>query len=315
MQNKYSVTSEYTGERVDRFLVIQDIGLSRSAIQKAIKAGNVTVNGEQVSKHHFLKNGDSVVVSSSSDSDTEIQKIAIDIPVLFEDEAILVIEKPCGVLVHPATNASEWTLVDFLREKVTDIHEVGDDPSRAGIVHRLDRDVSGVMVLTKTQDAFLSMKEQFANRSVHKEYKALVHGIPEPLFGNIRLPISRSKTHPGKMAAHPRTTGDSQREEGLHTGKEAWTIYETTKEHNTRYADVDIQIKTGRTHQIRVHMLAIGHPIVGDTLYSIKKYGDREYDRLYLHSYKLGFIHPITGENIEYISELPESFEQFFQKA
>lgn len=313
MQNKYSVNSEQVGERVDRFLVMQNSGVSRSAIQKAIKAGEVTVNGNTVSKHHFLKAGDSIEIAVSG-AEAAAEKVAVDIPVLFEDEHIVVIEKPCGVLVHPATNASEWTVVDFLRERVEDIDTVGDDPSRAGIVHRLDRDVSGVMVLTKTQEAFQAMKEQFAARTVEKQYKAVVHGIPEPLFGNIRLPISRSKTYPGKMAAHPRTTGDKQREEGLHTGKEAWTVYETSKQHNTRYADVDIEIKTGRTHQIRVHMLAIGHPIVGDTLYTTKKYGDREYDRLYLHSYRLGFEHPISAEKVEYISELPEAFELFFQK-
>lgn len=297
MSNRVTVKEVNNGERLDRFLVLQLPHESRSAIQRMITAGIVTVNGQQVSKHHFLHTGDVIVIGQQADEKVEL--VPQDVPVLFEDEQVIVIEKPEGMLVHPAPSSQEWTVADFLRQHVAGIETVGDNAIRPGIVHRLDRQVSGVLVAAKTQEAFESLKQQFQERSVEKEYRAIVNGVPANATDIIKLKIARSSSKKGRMAARPESE----------EGRDAWTEYDLLDSYHQRYAALAVRIKTGRTHQIRTHLSAIGHPVVGDVLYAHKEYGDQtRFARLFLHAHRLNFTHPTTGERMECISELPKNF-------
>jgi 23S rRNA pseudouridine1911/1915/1917 synthase len=294
-----TITVETGGERIDKYLV-DHIELSRSQIAKRIQAGEITVGGKTVTKHLALEVGD--VIDVAIPEEEAIELVPVDIPVIYEDDSVLVVSKPVGVLVHPTSSSREWTLAHFIQAHVPEITEVGDSPERPGMVHRLDRGVSGVMVIAKTQDAFEHLKAQFKARTVGKEYRAIVLGVPNDSYGIIKFKIDHSKRKGGKMAARP------EHEDG----KTAWTEYDVLQTINERYAELSVRIKTGRTHQIRAHLAAIDHPVVGDQLYASKHYKTgKEYPRIFLHSYTLSFIHPETGEDVEYQSALPEEFTTF----
>ena len=221
---------------------------------------------------------------------------------IFEDEDVLVLEKPRGLAVHLGNKPDEITLVDFLLKKYPLIKNVGENPIRPGLFHRLDKEVSGVMVVAKNQQAFVGLKEQFMQRLTQKEYRAIVHGILPQKTGVIKFRIAHSKTRGGKMAARPENC----------KGKEAWTEYEVLKEKNRRYSELKVTIKTGRTHQIRAHLAAIDHPLVGDSLYFSKKYQNKkEYPRLFLHAYRLSFAHPTHGQKMIFQANTPKEFEVF----
>lgn len=296
-KHEWTVEQTQHGQRLDKFLTAQLHDTSRAQIQKWIAQGAVTVNGTAVSKHFAVQEGNVVRVQP-----VEVAVVtheAIEIPVLYEDDDLLVINKPVGVLVHPAEQSNEWTIADFLTKHVPGIGEVGDSPVRPGIVHRLDRGVSGVMVVAKTQPAFDNLKAQFASRQVGKEYRAIVHGIPEKATEVIKFKIARSKTKGGKMAARP------EHEDG----REAWTEYDVLRTLNQRYAELKVTIKTGRTHQIRAHLAAIDHPVVGDTLYASKHYkSDHQYPRMFLHAERLSVTHPRTRERVEWVAPVPQQF-------
>ncbi|MFH1425944.1 MAG: RluA family pseudouridine synthase [Candidatus Kerfeldbacteria bacterium] len=306
MHQEFRIRSEDQDRRIDHFLVGTFPDHSRSQMQKWVKHGLVTVNGKTVSKHHFLDEGDVVVVdvdlegvAAPSESD------AVDIPILYEDDDIIVINKPNTVLTHPAHDKSEWTVAHFLLKHCPGVEGVGEDPDRPGIVHRLDKKASGVMVAAKNQEAFEKMKEQFMDRRVQKEYRAIVHGVPADETGVVRFKLARSTTKNGKMAARP---------EHQEEGRDAWTEYDVLETRNKRYALLAVRIKTGRQHQIRAHMAAIGHPIVGDRKYVTKDWAtDKEYPRMFLHAYRLAFAHPRTGEPVEFIAPLPEEFNIFLK--
>lgn len=303
MSKKFQVSQKDVNERLDKFLVIQLTDVTRSQIQKWIKRGDVTVNGKQVSKHFFLGLDDQINVEDvlEGSEHEQVSEEAPEIPIIFEDEDILVINKPAGVIVHPAQSHQQWTLVDFLREYFPGIDKVGEDPMRPGIVHRLDRAASGVMVVAKTDAAYANIKQQFVDRSVQKEYYAIVHGVPPKKTDVIKLKIARSKTKGGKMAARP------EHEEG----RDAWTQYDVLRVKNKQFAELKVNIKTGRTHQIRAHLAAIDHPVVGDTLYYSGHYKSRnQYPRLFLHSHRLGFAHPTTHKLVIFESEIPVEFDQ-----
>src|SRR3989339_82144 len=194
MKQSYIVDEIHHRWRLDKFLVEQKLAaFSRSALQHSIERGEVTVNGKHVTKHHFLNSGDRIEMNIPG----KVQKSDVTnirpqvVPILFEDEEILVINKPMGVLVHPTEHSNEWTIVSFLLEYHPSIQQVGEDQQRPGIVHRLDRDVSGVMIVAKTSQAFMALKEQFQQRMVKKEYRAIVHGVPTQIEGVIELKIAR----------------------------------------------------------------------------------------------------------------------------
>lgn len=299
---EWKVSAQDAGNRLDKFITQKCETVSRSKIQKWIKQEAVTVNGKQETKHYAVEEHD--VISIDVPEEQEDQITAVPIPVIYEDDDIVVINKPTGVLVHPAEGAVPgYCVTDWLIQHYPSAETVTtDDSNRPGIVHRLDRPVSGIMVVAKTQAALQELQRQFKERQVQKEYIAFVHGAPVQDAGTIRFAIGNSKTHRGKMAARP------EHEEG----KDAWTEYDVlNRMKDERYAALRIGIKTGRTHQIRAHLAAIDHPILGDALYGNKRLSskNKEYSRILLHAYRLGFAHPTTGEQVEWVAPLPQSFK------
>lgn len=303
MPHNLIVDPRESGKRLDKFLVRHVKGFSRSALQKYIASGMVTVNSTPTTAHRMLKAGDRVDVA---DPAIELQSEPLRPPgpeptVVYEDQDVLVIDKPSGLTVHPGETTKGPTLVDWLIQRIPTIAAVGDDPElRPGIVHRLDRDVSGLMVVAKTQRAFDHLKRQFMDRTVTKEYLALVYGLPRSPHGTIDLPIERSRRLHGRMAAKP----------GSEEGREARTHYEMVRQvKNT--ALLRVTIETGRTHQIRVHLKALGHPIVGDTLYTTKPFRHKHQplDRPFLHAAKLSFT-GLDGTAHTFESPLPESLRR-----
>jgi len=303
---KWTIDAGATKQRLDQFLALQKVAESRSQIQRLVAKGMFLVNGKIVGKDYPLTEGD-VVESNSSvvqeyAEQLQEKRSPVEVPVLYEDDAILVINKPIGVLVHPTPQSDEWTIADFVRSHCGDaITHVGDDPTRPGIIHRLDRDVSGVMVIAKTAAAFATLKEQFMGRTITKEYRAIVFGTFPKDAGTITFKITHSKTRGGKMAAKP------EHEEG----REAWTDYDVLQKFK-RFSLLQVRIRTGRTHQIRAHLAAIDHPVVGDMVYGAKRTrGTKGIARVYLHAFQLEITHPVTGERKAFTAPIPAEFDAF----
>lgn len=291
------------GERLDRFLANTLPTTSRTVIQHRIQDGSITVNGKVVVKHYALKAGDTIELSETA-TQPPIQftleaNSAVQVNVIDEQPDYVVIHKAAGVIVHPGDgHMMNDTLVSGILAKYPEIADVGDSPLRPGIVHRLDKDVSGVMVVARNMKMFAHLKQQFQNRSVVKKYVALVHGVLSQPVGEITLSISRSQRDRKKMAAH--------RDE---SGKPAHTLYSVIQQFQ-HYALVSVQILTGRTHQIRVHFNAIGHPVVGDTVYKPKKLKSRLLlDRIFLHAQELHFS-TLEGKTVEYTVPIPSTLQQ-----
>jgi 23S rRNA pseudouridine1911/1915/1917 synthase len=250
--HNWTVQPDDAKKRIDQFLAVRMSDLSRSKIQRMLKDGLFSVNDAVVAKDYVLRAGDVIHANETGLEAHEEKRRAkhtpIEIPIIYEDDAILVINKPIGLLVHPTPTSDEWTLVDFVKAHCGNLEGVGEDATRPGIVHRLDRDVSGIMVIAKTPEAFTHLKDQFMKRTLTKEYRAIVFGAPVKETGTVTFKIAHSKTRGGKMAAKP------EHEEG----REAWTEYEIIKKFR-KYSFMRIIIKTGRTHQIRAHLGAIDH--------------------------------------------------------
>jgi 23S rRNA pseudouridine1911/1915/1917 synthase len=295
-----TVGPENAGQRLDVFIT-SHMALSRSQVQKLIKAGTITINNEPAKTKTVLEEGHQIDYPEMEVQQVEKTGSAPILDIVYEDDDMLVINKPAGLLVHDAfEQETRPTVVDALLERYPDIAEIGDDPKRPGIVHRLDMDVSGLMAIAKTQEAFEFLKGQFQERTVKKEYTALVYGRPPHIHDTIELKIARSKSK-GRMVSR---TGEQE-------GKEAITKYDTVEEYNHTTL-LKVNILTGRTHQIRVHMQAIGCPIVGDKLYKIKrmKVNPIELGRIFLHAHKLE-IKSLDGTTRQFESELPVELEQF----
>ena len=311
---RFVITPEHANSRLDLFLTEKMGECSRSQIQKMIKEGAVTVDGKTVAPHRFLKEGDRVVIPALSSVipakagiqtiPTEGRNSAVRISaprMIAETPDYLIIEKPVGLVVHPGVKRERDTLVDWLLAHYPEIKKIGDDPLRPGIVHRLDKDASGVMVVARTQDSFESLIRQFKLRQVKKEYMALVSGRVTPTDGVIDLPIGRSAKDYTKRAAHAKE------------GRSAITKYEVVDQYK-HTALVHVMPETGRTHQIRVHFFAKGNPIVGDSIYKQKKTKPAVAERLMLHAVLLGF-RDLSGEWQEYRVEPSEEFETLVQRA
>jgi 23S rRNA pseudouridine1911/1915/1917 synthase len=322
--HEVTVTAENEGERLDRFLLIHIPGQSRSQLQKAVVAERVRVNGKAATKHAFLKAGDVVQIDeallNTAAAEAQAPKwweavVTEEPEVLFEDDAIIVINKPANLVAHPADATDQQpSVAGWLVQRMAKQSKEGmaaaewivewprDVALRPGIVHRLDKPVTGVLVLAKSPEVAAALKLQFQARTVEKEYRAIVYGVPAQETGDIKFAIARSKTHGGKMAARP------EHEEG----RDAWTSYDVLQSIHDRYAVLSVRIHTGRTHQIRAHLAAIDHPIIGDTLYASSHYPlYKKSDHLFLHSYRLAFEHPVSRKPVEYIAELPEWFSAF----
>lgn len=285
MSTEYTVSVE-NKLRLDVFA--QDLlpSLSRSAIQRLINEGKITANNKAVKSGYMLHAGDTVVVAFDPQ---ESQIADIDIPILYEDEDCIVLDKPVGTLTHSkgAFNP-EATVASFIAPKLRDL-----SGERAGIVHRLDRATSGVIICAKNQAAQTWLQKQFAQRKTKKTYRAVIQGVLSPDKAVIDMPVERDPHHPKQFRVGS-------------TGRSAQTAYETLKQ-NRAYSLLDLKPVTGRTHQLRVHLKQLGHPIVGDTLY-----GGKQYDRLMLHAYSLELTLP-NRERKTFTSELPNEFNDIMR--
>ena len=277
-------------ERLDKLLVSDTFTRSRAA--SLIHEGRVTVNGTVVDHPSFKpKNGDIVAVNIPETEDTA--NIAEDIPItlLYEDESLAVVIKPCGMVVHPAAGNESGTLVNALLYHLDSLSGIGGE-KRPGIVHRLDKDTSGLLIVAKDDQAHAALSRQLSERQMEKHYLALAAGQMKGSEGSIDLAIGRSLKDRKKMAPRP-------------DGRNALTHWTLLEQRSDR-ALLDVRLVTGRTHQIRVHMAAIGHPVLGDPLYAAR--GTPKAGRLMLHAWRLKFTHPRTGEELRFEAPPDESF-------
>ena len=290
---KFVVSAEAAGQRVDWFLRSQLPAQSRAYWQKLIANAQVTVNGKPAKASYRVRAGDQIDVEIPPSRPLAAQPEAIALDVLYEDDDLIVVNKPANLVVHPAAGNYEHTLVNALlhhsRGKLAGIGGV----QRPGIVHRLDKGTSGCIVVAKTDLAHQSLVAQFKSRTVKKVYRAVCRGRFENLAGRIETPIGRSRHNRKKMSARPPR------------GRPALTEYRVLKQMEDT-ALVELTLHTGRTHQIRVHMAHIGHPVLGDRVYGGARAGEIAVARPLLHAYKLGFTHPRTGEFKEFLAPMPE---------
>ena len=295
---KIIVPEEQEGKRIDAFVADICKDISRSLAQFLIKEEKILLDGNVV-KVSTKVHGNQVVEipeKTEKEVDKDIMPEEIPIEILYEDEDILVINKPKNMVVHPAVGNTSGTLVNAILGK-TELSDYNGE-FRPGIVHRLDKDTTGVLVVAKNNNAHQNIAEQIQKRETKKIYIALVRGIIKEENGVIDLPIGRHPTDRKKMAV-------------VKEGKPALTYFKVLKRFDG-YTLVEIELKTGRTHQIRVHMAHIGHPVVGDTLYSNGKNSFGVTSQM-LHAYRLGFKHPRTGEWMEFTAPLPKELEAIFQ--
>lgn len=274
------------GMRLDHFLAGQLPEMTRSQLHRLIADGLAAVNGQTGRPAQKVRQGDQVSLSVPPPVPVEIMPQEMPLSIRYQDEAIIVIDKPAGLSVHPGPGHPDHTLVNALLAHCPDIQGVGGE-IRPGIVHRLDKDTSGLMVAAKTHQAHLSLSEQIKRRQVTKGYLALAAGKVEPPAGQIEAPIGRHPYHRQRMAVVP-------------DGREARTSYRAL-EYVNGYTLLELCLETGRTHQIRVHLAHLGHPLLGDAVYG--KAGPLV-ERHFLHASQLGFRHPTTGEWLEFWSDL-----------
>ncbi len=294
---KWIVPPESEGQRLDRWLCLHLPELSRSRIQKLIREGHVTVNGQPAKPSAPLIEGARVEIHILPEEPCSLEPEEMELSILYEDEDLAVLNKPSGVVVYPAAGNRRGTLVQGLLHART-LSGVGA-PERPGVVHRLDKETSGVIVFAKSDMAYYDLIRQFKDRHIHKTYLAVVHGCVEEDEGRIEAPIGRDLHHRQRMGV---------RERG---GRPAITEFRVLK----RLKDTTllrVSPHTGRTHQIRVHLTAIGHPIVGDSLYG-RKNRSKSAERLMLHAWKLRLTHPQTGQRLEFSAPAPPEFRSYLE--
>lgn len=283
------------GERIDKFLSDNMQGVTRSRIKKLTEDGCVSVSGSAVTKVNYkLKPGDRVTVTVPMAAEIETKPENIPIDVVYEDDDMLVVNKPQGMVVHPAAGNFSGTLVNALLWHCGSSLSGINGERRPGILHRIDKDTSGLLLVAKNDKAHLFLSEQIKAHSLTRAYKALVHGNIKSDTGRIDAPIGRSRSDRKKMTIT------------YNNSRDAVTNYRVLERFN-KYTFVECVLETGRTHQIRVHMSKNGHPIVGDKTYGVRKEEFNLNGQL-LHAYKVGFIHPTMREYMEFISPLPEYY-------
>lgn len=296
---EYTLTVEeyFENDRIDRYVCDALADFSRSYIQKLIGSGDVTADGRSVKSSYRVKTGDRIRVITLDSVIPDI--IAEDIPldILYEDDDVLVVNKPKGMVVHPAPGHYEHTLVNAVMYHCGNSLSGINGVMRPGIVHRIDKDTSGSLVICKNDTAHESIAAQLEKHSIKREYLAIVTGVIENDKGTIDKPIKRSSSDRKKMAVLP-------------DGKRAVTNYEVLERFD-RFTLIKCELETGRTHQIRVHMASIGHPVAGDLIYGNGTKTPVDTQGQALHAHVLGFIHPSTGEYIETVAPIPEYFNNF----
>ncbi len=299
--HEIKISAADAGKRVD-ILTAEKTGISRSRIQRYVKENLLLVNSKPVGGNYRLKTGDIISLNIPEEEPTGLAPEAIPLEILYEDQYFIVVNKPAGMVVYPAAGHNRGTLMNALAYHCKKLAGTGG-PLRPGIVHRLDKDTSGIMVVALDDRAYYSLVEQFRQRTINRRYIVLVYGNLKKDKGEISLSIGRSESDRKKMSTKSRK------------GKEAITTWKALE----RFRDaalIEARLKTGRTHQIRVHFASIGHPVLGDRTYGrkteIEIAGKKKitFPRQMLHAELLGFTHPATGEHLEFKSPLPEDMEE-----
>lgn len=317
-----TIESDDAGKRLDALLAERIEGWSRSRLQRLITDGDVLVNGKTAKASYKLREKDEIDVDLVEAPASVFEPEDIPLEIVFEDAYLAVIDKPAGMVVHPGSGNSSGTLANAIawhfKFQIPDSRsdpkseiwnlESGTD-SRVGIVHRLDKDTSGLIVVAKDEETHEALSNQFRDRVVTKQYVALVHGSPRENSGTIDRPMARDRWHRTKMTVAA-------------NGRHALTLWKVRKRFE-KFTLLDIEIKTGRTHQIRVHVASLNHPVVGDETYNEGRDNTindinirnaiRTMNRFFLHAQKLSFAHPKTGERLTFTSELPEELAQLLK--
>ncbi|MFC1668960.1 RluA family pseudouridine synthase [Spirochaetota bacterium] len=297
------VPEEYHLERIDMFLANSlELDFSRSYIQKLIKKSNILVNGEPTKPNYKVKEDDVIIIDIPPPEQLEVLPQDMPVNVVYQDKWLAVINKQPGLVVHPGTGNWDRTLVNALMYHIKDLSGIGG-VIRPGIVHRLDKDTSGLMVIAKNDEAHEHLVNEFSNRNVKKKYSAIVVGKPKKEHDTISLPIKRHRKYRQKMTIDE-------------TGREAVTEYRLEKIWNNKngvYSMLHLDLHTGRTHQIRVHLSAIGNPIVGDSIYS-KKWAKHRVPYFLLASMELDFAHPEDKRRVSFSIDLPGHMQDFIDK-
>ncbi|MFN0111476.1 MAG: RluA family pseudouridine synthase [Blastocatellia bacterium] len=309
----FNVSIESTGARLDTYLASQIPTTSRSQVRRAIEFGKVLVNGQPITKPAYeVSAGEEIQITLPETAPLEAKPENIPLNIIHEDDEIIVVNKAAGMVTHPGAGIASGTLANalvyHLQQQALQLPRRGGN-SRPGIVHRLDVGTSGLIVIAKTDHAHLHLAEQFQSRKVRKIYSALVYGVVKTDEGRIEAPIGRDPRHRVRMAIRP--TG---------IGRDATTLYRVA-ERLDEFTLLDVEIKTGRTHQIRVHLAHINHPIIADPTYDAGKINSiksaklraiiNRLDRPFLHAAQLSFTHPASGERVEFTAPLPADLETF----
>ena len=307
----YSATALDAGERLDSLLAARACFASRSAAARAIESGNVFVNGANVVKKYAVAAGDVIVYQEEEEVETgPVTGQPIDLDIRFEDDDLIVLSKQIGLVCHPSVDHADGTLVNALIYHCGTDHlcNVQGEDDRLGIVHRLDRDTSGLMLAAKTDAAGYALMEDIRDRAVDRHYLALVHGVIAPDTGMIDAPIARSANERTRMAVRD-----------VPSARDAVTTFRVLerfepRQHDDGYTLIDCKLFTGRTHQIRVHMQYAKHPLVGDPVYTANGPKDARAQlglkRQFLHSFRIRFIHPETSEELEFADNLPRDLDE-----
>lgn len=300
--SRHELLADASGSRLDAFVASRMEEISRSRIESLIKSDSIIVNGKPVSKSYRIQEGDHIVIELPTPVDAIPQAKEMDLEIVYEDEHLLVINKPKGVVVHPAPGHYDDTLVNGLLAHCRgDLSGINGE-KRPGIVHRIDKDTSGLLVIAKNDRAHQGLSEQFERHSIDRRYQAIVYGTVSPEEGTVDAGIGRCLKDRKKMAIGVRNT------------KRAVTHYKVLRQFRG-FAHIECQLETGRTHQIRVHMSSIGHFVLGDMVYGRPSPNLKlEFEGQCLHAKSLGFIHPITGEHLLFDSELPDYFKKIIEK-
>ena len=297
---KLEFISESDNLRIDKYLADNEPSLTRTAAAKLTEQGRVLVNGKAVGKNYKLKIGDSVILEIPDPVPYEAEPENIPLDIVYEDDDLLVVNKPKGMVVHPAAGNYNGTLVNAL------LYHCGSSLSgingvmRPGIVHRIDKDTSGLLIVAKNDFAHFSLAEQIKEHSFTREYEAIVYGNLKTDKGTVNAPIGRSQYDRKKMCVTEKNS------------KNAVTHYQVISRYKG-YTHIKCILETGRTHQIRVHMAYLGHPVAGDTVYGVKN-EKVSFSGQCLHARKIGFVHPKTEEYLEFTSQLPDYFNDFLTK-
>lgn len=296
----FDASPEMEDERIDKCISNYLESLSRSYIQKIIKDGNVFVNDKIVKANYKVKADDKIqfMIPDCEEPDIPAQNIPLDI--LYEDKDVLIVNKPKDMVVHPAPGHYEGTLVNAIMYHCKDDLSGINGVLRPGIVHRIDKDTTGSLIICKNDDAHNAIAEQLKDHSITRKYRAIVHGRVAQDIGVIDAPIGRHSTDRKKMAINEKN------------GKRAVTHYQVLKRFD-KYTYIECQLETGRTHQIRVHMASIGHPLLGDEVYCSAK-SPFKLNGQTLHAMTIGFIHPTTKQYVEYEAPIPDYFNDLLRK-